>query len=98
LRAVVTAPLNKLAMRAAGLDYPGHTEILAERSGTRDYAMMLANPELRVILVTIHIALSDVPAQLSIENELRTIRLAREACLMAGIAQPRIAVAGLNPH
>src|SRR3546814_171183 len=98
LRAVVTAPLNKLAMQAAGLNYPGHTEILAERTGTTDYAMMLANPELRVILVTIHIALSEVPAKLSVEAELRTIRLARQACLMAGIAQPRIAVAGLNPH
>lgn len=98
LRAVVTAPLNKLAMQAAGLNYPGHTEILAERTGTKDYAMMLANPELRVILVTIHIALSEVPSNLSVEGELRTIRLARDACLMAGIAQPRIAVAGLNPH
>ncbi|MDN5843961.1 MAG: 4-hydroxythreonine-4-phosphate dehydrogenase PdxA [Alcaligenaceae bacterium] len=98
LCAVVTAPLNKLAMQAAGLNYPGHTEILAERTGTKDYAMMLANPELRVILVTIHIALSEVPAKLSIEAELRTIRLAQQACLMAGISRPRIAVAGLNPH
>lgn len=98
LRAVVTAPLNKLAMQAAGLDFPGHTEILASRTGTTDYAMMLANPELRVILVTIHIALSQVPKYITVENELRTISLAQHACTMAGITRPRIAVAGLNPH
>ncbi|NGM88856.1 4-hydroxythreonine-4-phosphate dehydrogenase PdxA [Parapusillimonas sp. SGNA-6] len=98
LRAIVTAPLNKKAMQAGGIDYPGHTEILAERSGTEHYAMMLANPDLRVILVTIHVALSEVSRLVDIYTELKTIRLAHQACLQAGIVKPRIAVAGLNPH
>lgn len=98
LRAIVTAPLHKKAMQAGGIDYPGHTEILAERTGTPRYAMMLANPDLRVILVTIHIPLSEVSQQVTYEAELDTIRLAHRACMQAGISQPRIAVAGLNPH
>ncbi len=98
LRAVVTAPLNKAAMQLGGIDYPGHTEILADRTGTKHFAMMLANKELRVILVTIHIPLSQVSPSLTIEKELETLRLAHRACLHAGIAKPRVAVAGLNPH
>ncbi|MGN6579982.1 MAG: 4-hydroxythreonine-4-phosphate dehydrogenase PdxA [Bordetella sp.] len=98
LRAIVTAPLNKHSMHLAGIDQPGHTEILAERSGTADYAMMLANDELRVLLVTIHVALSQVPPLITPEAELRAIRLADRACRQMGMTQPRIAVAGLNPH
>jgi 4-hydroxythreonine-4-phosphate dehydrogenase len=98
LRAIVTAPLNKKAMQAGGIDYPGHTEILAERTATPHYAMMLANDELRVILVTIHVALTQVGPLITYEAELETIRLAQHACLQAGIRQPRVAVAGLNPH
>lgn len=98
IRAIVTAPLNKKSMHAGGIDYPGHTEILAERSGTRDFAMMLANDELRVLLVTIHVALADVIARITPEAELTAMRLADQACRQMGIAQPRIAVAGLNPH
>src|SRR5690606_2937944 len=81
-----------------GADYPGHTEILAERTGTSRYAMMLVNPELRVILATIHVPLNQVSALISYEAELDIIRLAHGACLRAGVAQPRVAVAGLNPH
>lgn len=98
LRAIVTAPLHKEAMRLGGVDFPGHTEILAERTSTSRYAMMLANPELRVILVTIHLPLSEVFEHITVQNELDTIRLADKACRDAGIQQPRIAVAGLNPH
>ena len=98
LRAIVTAPLNKQAMHAAGVDFPGHTEILAERSGTQHVAMMLANKELKVLLTTIHVALADVPSLITTELELRSIRLAHQACVQAGIKQPRVAVAGLNPH
>lgn len=98
LRAVVTAPLHKEALQAAGITQPGHTEILAERSGAPYVAMMLANQELRVILVTIHIPLAHVSTSLSVETELTTIRLAHQACRKAGISSPRIAVAGLNPH
>jgi len=98
LRAIVTAPLNKKAMQAGGIDYPGHTEILAERTHTRHYAMMLANHELRVVLATIHVPLTAVSALITAQTELATIRLAHGACLQAGIAAPRVAVAGLNPH
>lgn len=96
--AIVTAPLNKEAMHAAGLDFPGHTEILAQRSGTPYVAMMLVNERLRVILATIHIALSEVSPTLTTALELRTIELAQQACQAMGIASPRIGVAGLNPH
>ena len=98
IRAIVTAPLNKKSMHAAGIDYPGHTEILADRSATRDFAMMLANDELRVLLVTIHVALADVIARITPQAELRAMRLADRACRQMGIAHPRVAVAGLNPH
>ena len=96
--AIVTAPLNKEAMHAAGLDFAGHTEILAQRSGAPKVAMMLINDHLRVILATIHIPLSEVAPALSVELELRTIELAQQACQAMGIAAPRIGVAGLNPH
>lgn len=95
---IVTAPINKEAMRLAGINYPGHTEILAERSGTSDFAMVLANDELRVILVSIHVSLFDAIQAITIDNELRTFRLAQAACQAFGIEKPRIAVAGLNPH
>ena len=96
--AIVTAPLNKAAMKAAGIDYPGHTEILAARSGTAEFAMMLANEELRVLLVSIHVSLGDAIRLVTREAELRAIRLANRACRDFGIDRPRIAVAGLNPH
>ena len=95
IRAIVTA---KHSMHLAGIDYPGHTEILAERSGTTDFAMMLANDELRVLLVTIHVALADVIARITPQAELSALRLADRACRQMGIARPRVAVAGLNPH
>jgi 4-hydroxythreonine-4-phosphate dehydrogenase len=95
---IVTAPISKEALRMAGLSWPGHTEMLAELTGTKDYAMMLAGGPLRVILVTIHTSLRSVPDLIKKENVLRTIRLAKTACDMLGIEQPRIAVAGLNPH
>jgi 4-hydroxythreonine-4-phosphate dehydrogenase len=96
--AIVTAPINKAAMNLAGIDYPGHTEILAERTGTTDYAMMLANDELRVLLVSIHVSLSEAIRAVTVENELRAIRLADLAGRQFGILRPRVAVAGLNPH
>lgn len=98
LRAIVTAPLNKKSLRAGGVDFPGHTEILAQRTGTADYAMMLANDELRVLLVTIHIPLAEVAPRITLEAESRAIALAQRACRQMGIDRPRIAVAGLNPH
>jgi len=95
---IVTAPIAKEALKAAGIAYPGHTEILAERSGAADFAMMLANDELRSILVTIHVSLADAIRLITKDRVLRTIRLADRACRAYGIAQPRVAVAGLNPH
>jgi len=98
IRAVVTAPINKEALRLADIHYPGHTEILADFSGTKDFAMMLMNNDLRVILVTIHVSLREAIEQLTIERELTIIRLAHRAMMQLGIPRPRIAVAGLNPH
>ncbi len=98
IRAIVTAPINKEALRLAGIHYPGHTEILADFSETRDFAMMLMNNDLRIILVTIHVSLREAIEQVTVESELRTIRLAHHAMTQLGIARPRIAVAGLNPH
>ncbi len=95
---IVTAPLHKEALRAAGVQHPGHTEMLAERAGTTDFAMMLANGELRVLLVSIHLSLRNAIAAVTPESELRAIRLAHRACRAFGIARPRVAVAGLNPH
>jgi 4-hydroxythreonine-4-phosphate dehydrogenase len=98
IRAIVTAPINKEALKLAGVHYPGHTEILADFSGTQDFAMMLMNDDLRVILVTIHVSLREAIEQLTMESELTVIRLAQHAMTQLGIARPRIAVAGLNPH
>ncbi|MEU7017882.1 4-hydroxythreonine-4-phosphate dehydrogenase PdxA [Streptomyces sp. NPDC046385] len=94
VRAITTAPINKEALRLAGLPYPGHTEILAELSGTERYAMMMANDELRTVLVTVHQSLRTAIDALTPERELDIIRLTHQA-LGPGA---RIAVAGLNPH
>lgn len=96
--AMVTAPISKEALKMAGMKWPGHTEMIAELTGTKDYAMMLVGGPLRVILVTIHTAIRYVPDMIRQDNILKTIRLARKACSMLGIKHPRIAVAGLNPH
>ena len=95
---IVTAPIHKEALSAAGVPYPGHTEILADLAGTDDYAMMLVNDELRVILVTIHVPLRQAVDDITVESELATIRLAALGCRLFGISSPRVAVAGLNPH
>lgn len=98
LRAIVTAPLNKQAIHLAGVTFPGHTEILAHRCGDIPVAMMLINDAIRVLLVTIHEPLAKVPTLISLELETQAIDLAHHACQQLGISQPRIAVAGLNPH
>jgi len=96
--AIVTAPINKEALAAAGMPHSGHTEILAKLSGTRDFAMLLMGKELRVIHVTTHVALRRVPDLVTRERVLRVIRLAQQTATSLGIKGPRIAVAGLNPH
>jgi 4-hydroxythreonine-4-phosphate dehydrogenase len=95
---IVTAPISKEALKMAGITWPGHTELLADLTSTKDYAMMLIGGPLRVILVTIHTALKNVPDLVTRSRVLKTIRLAKKACDMLGIKNPRIAVAGLNPH
>jgi 4-hydroxythreonine-4-phosphate dehydrogenase len=100
-RAIVTAPIHKEALAAAGVPYPGHTEMLqalADPLAPPPVRMMLANPELRVVLVTIHLALRDAIAALDFDAVLSTLRIAHRAAAAWGQARPRIAVAGLNPH
>ena len=101
--AIVTAPLHKEALAAAGLPWPGHTEMLQALAtppgGTPPpVRMMLANPELRVVLVTIHVALRRALELLDFDAVLSTLRIAHAAAAAWGQAAPRIAVAGLNPH
>jgi 4-hydroxythreonine-4-phosphate dehydrogenase len=95
---IVTASISKEALKMAGFKWPGHTEMLAESTNTKDYAMMLIGGPLRVILVTIHTALRNVPDLITKQKIVKTIRLAKKACDMLKIKNPRIAVAGLNPH
>ncbi len=95
---IVTAPVNKEALAAAGVPHSGHTEILARLSDTRDYAMLLLGHDLRVIHVTTHVALRRVPDLVTRERVLRTIELAQRTLDGLGLARGRIAVAGLNPH
>ena len=98
VRAVCTAPLNKEAMHLGGYKYPGHTEILAELTDTKDYAMMLVAEDLRVIHVSTHVSLKEAIERAQPERELAVIHLARDALLKLGISEPKIAVAGINPH
>jgi len=96
--AIVTAPLNKESIQLAGHMYPGHTEILADRTGATDTVMMLAAGAMRVLHVTTHIPLSQVPGTISTERILRVLELGNEALGKMGVQNPLFAVAGLNPH
>ena len=95
--AIVTAPLNKEAIALAGYHYPGHTEILGELTGKRA-AMLLVTQQLRVVHVSTHVSLRQAIGLISPERVLETIQLAQRAASDLGIPNPRIAVAGLNPH
>lgn len=95
---IVTAPLDKHALRAGGFDYPGHTEMLAAIAGV-DVAMMLASERLRVVLATTHVALRDVPRMLTHDAIVRSASVTREGLRdWFGIEEPRIALCALNPH
>jgi len=96
--AVVTAPLNKAAMNLAGFAYAGHTELLTERTGATQVSMLLVGPQLRIVHVSTHVALAEAIRRVTPERVLATIELAQRSCVALGIAAPRIAVAGLNPH
>jgi 4-hydroxythreonine-4-phosphate dehydrogenase len=96
--AIVTAPLNKAAMFAAGFTYAGHTELLTERTGAQKVSMLLIGPNLRVVHVSTHVALTEAIARVKKQRVIDVIQIAWDACRALGIEQPRIAVAGLNPH
>jgi 4-hydroxythreonine-4-phosphate dehydrogenase len=97
--ALVTAPISKEWIARAGFAFPGHTEYLAARAGVREFAMMLAGPALRVTVATTHVPLREVPRLLTPEGIASTIWLTAEGLARCfGIAAPRVAVAGLNPH
>jgi 4-hydroxythreonine-4-phosphate dehydrogenase len=97
--ALCTAPITKSSVRAAGFRFPGHTEYLAHRTGTGRFAMMLAGPDLRVVPLTGHLPLSQVPGTLTpglvADGAVVTARALVEDF---GISRPRLALAGLNPH
>ena len=97
--AIVTGPAHKHALHLAGFPYPGHTEWLARLAGDVDVAMMLAAPELRVVLVTTHVPFRDVPALLTVDQVTRTGTItARALREWFGIPAPRLAVCAVNPH
>jgi 4-hydroxythreonine-4-phosphate dehydrogenase len=96
--AIATAPLNKEAMHLAGHHYPGHTEILAELTATKAYAMMLVTEELKVIHVSTHVSLREAIERVRPDRELAVIRLAHASLGKLGVESPKVAVAGLNPH
>ncbi len=97
--AIVTAPIEKHALHQAGFRWPGHTEWLADLAGGVDVAMMLASDRLRVVLVTTHVALRDVPALVTQDRIVRTGRVTLAALRdWFGIAAPRLALCALNPH
>ncbi len=95
---IVTAPISKESLKMAGFSWPGHTEMLAELTHIQDYAMMLCGGPLRIILVTTHTAMRNIPELITKERVFKTILLANKACKMMGIDNPKIAVCGLNPH
>jgi 4-hydroxythreonine-4-phosphate dehydrogenase len=98
VEAIATAPVNKEAFRLAGLPWSGHTDLLAHLTGSRHVAMLFYSEALRVVLATVHIALAEVPRALTAASLEATIGLTARELPRLGIARPRIAVAGLNPH
>src|SRR5579863_6880664 len=96
--ALVTAPLNKAALAAAGFPWRGHTDLLAHLCQTPDVAMMFWSDRLRVVLTTVHIPLREVPQAVTREKVLDVLRLTWRGLPAFGLPAPRLAVAGLNPH
>ena len=95
---IVTAPLNKAALHAAGHHFDGHTELLAHLTKTKSSFMLLASDKLATVHVTTHVSLKGATERASFERELATIRAGNEHYKALGYANPRIAVAGMNPH
>ncbi len=98
LDAMVTGPISKEGFAKAGVHYPGHTELLAEQTGTRRFAMMLFGGPLRIILATRHVPIAQVADRLRTKEIVETICLAGEALPWLGLRRRRLAVCGLNPH
>jgi 4-hydroxy-L-threonine phosphate dehydrogenase PdxA len=98
IAAIATAPISKLALARAGLPRKGHTDLLAALTGVTDVAMMFWSESLRVVLATVHVPLIDVPRLVTRDTLRRVIDLACGALPSFGYAQPRLALAGLNPH
>ena len=96
--AIATAPINKEAMRAAGFPYDGHTELLAHQTGTKVYTMMLASGDFRVFHVSTHVSLRGAIERAKKARVFQVIELAYREIQRMGVAEPRLAVAGLNPH
>jgi 4-hydroxythreonine-4-phosphate dehydrogenase len=96
--AICTAPLNKEALQSAGHKFPGHTEMLAYLTGTKEVSMLLSAPKLRVIHVTTHLGLIDAIAKINPGLVERTIERAHDTLVKAGIKNPRIGVCAINPH
>lgn len=96
--ATITGPIHKEAIQEAGFNYAGHTEIYGTLTGTKDYAMMLADGNFRVVHVSTHVSLLNAIKRVKKERVLKVIQLANEALKKISIPNPRIAVAGLNPH
>ena len=96
--AIATAPLNKEALHAGGHYYPGHTEILADLTGTDTYSMMLATPKMKVIHLTTHVGLIEAIRRIDPERTYQVIKLAHDTLVRSGNKHPRIAVCGINPH
>jgi 4-hydroxythreonine-4-phosphate dehydrogenase len=96
--AIATAPINKLAFSQAGLPWKGHTDLLAHLCGSERYAMLFYSPQLVVVLATVHVPLADVSRTLTRKGLADTIALTAEWMIGVGVARPRVAVAGLNPH
>src|SRR5688572_23092756 len=98
IQGVATAPVNKLAFAHAGLPWKGHTDLLAHLTGSERAAMMFWSSPLKVVLATVHVPLADVPRLLTADLLAETIDLVAREMPRFGIASPRLALAGLNPH
>jgi 4-hydroxythreonine-4-phosphate dehydrogenase len=98
IQAICTAPLNKEALHAGGHIYPGHTEMLAALTGTKEVSMMLSTPKVKVIHVTTHVGLIDAIARINPGLVERTILRGHEALVRSGTARPKIGVCAINPH
>lgn len=98
IEAMTTAPINKKALHMGGYQFPGHTEMLAQLTGAKEFAMSFIAPNLRIALLTTHLPLSDVSKHVKKEAMESLIQLVQREMICFGLPHPRIAVAALNPH